>query len=718
MQNNSTQQNIVHIYYPIHLLSRNHVEPEQSDSLHYLIGFSHATSSIIAATMNSKLVSPQQLQQYLHKLHKSPEHSALWLYSNSAPLLLGYLSTAATSRSNIQRKSEFLSNLTGTPNEKLFILQNSPNSLPIMLSAHSNVQIIFYSAANSSFFYRSAQQTEREKLKLMQNRAKEGEIEGIGKNHEAGIDITLRQINSATRLQQIIQENDQNSPAISSPTSVKSALLLFFSPLRYFGQFLLFLASISLLILDLQPFSGSKPLKELLTGLQQTYFRLFTVLKWPKLYEKHLKLSESSVNPQKIQQATQNYYSSVVQFVLDLLIGLVIFIVLRNYPAEIVYHAREFTNLLHLEVLKAQIMWLESGFPLGMKLNLDLTHIITLITVNFLEIWNYFVLNPLFTHQFTIISWSSWLSLLGASIFIAFCSDLLNFCLLHLVILHKLFLFLYGLSLEVAGSLWRFYGELRKSKLVNYNYNAKETNGNQRNSASYNYSNEKLIVATVAFTIILCLFPTLLVYYVFFSFFRLLITGSQAILWWILAFFNCFPFYSLLSWAKNSRNFPGAVHFTVINALSPANQPIFSEISAGKATRRSETVEIKPVQCENGAKFERQEHDAEDCEDFLRPAYKNIGEFTVEHVESSIIGGNEPSRASEYEIPSYFQLSGVSMPFGGLFHHYRVALNAIQHHYTPGRLLKSFLTGCEIGNSPNSPLKAAQGNWIGILNES
>jgi phosphatidylinositol N-acetylglucosaminyltransferase subunit Q len=64
------------------------------------------------------------------------------------------------------------------------------------------------------------------------------------------------------------------------------------------------------------------------------------------------------------------------------------------------------------------------------------------------------------------------------------------------------------------------------------------------------------------------LFPTIAVYYLFFSLVRFLVTLVQALLWFAIIFFNHFPFFSLIVFAIDPRRLPGGIQLEVIAARS------------------------------------------------------------------------------------------------------------------------------------------------------
>jgi phosphatidylinositol glycan class Q protein len=69
---------------------------------------------------------------------------------------------------------------------------------------------------------------------------------------------------------------------------------------------------------------------------------------------------------------------------------------------------------------------------------------------------------------------------------------------------------------------------------------------------------------TILFTLIFFLFPTVMIYYIFFSIVRFLITLVEAALWFLICFYNHFPFFSVGVFALDRGRLPGqeSVSFT------------------------------------------------------------------------------------------------------------------------------------------------------------
>jgi hypothetical protein len=106
---------------------------------------------------------------------------------------------------------------------------------------------------------------------------------------------------------------------------------------------------------------------------------------------------------------------------------------------------------------------------------------------------------------------------------------------------------------------------------------------------------DQLVLGTLLFTILFFLFPTIAIYYVFFSIVRLLVTLAQAALWWALAFFAYFPFYALVRgylWERaGAPRYPGGVCFALLPALTSTS----TSTSASNAASASALVTASPV---------------------------------------------------------------------------------------------------------------------------
>jgi phosphatidylinositol glycan class Q protein len=80
---------------------------------------------------------------------------------------------------------------------------------------------------------------------------------------------------------------------------------------------------------------------------------------------------------------------------------------------------------------------------------------------------------------------------------------------------------------------------------------------------SCDYDVDQLLLGTLLFALVSFLFPTILVYYVFFSLVRFLVTLVHAALFTTVLTVNSFPFFALVVRLIDRGRLPGAVWFEV-----------------------------------------------------------------------------------------------------------------------------------------------------------
>jgi phosphatidylinositol glycan class Q protein len=169
-------------------------------------------------------------------------------------------------------------------------------------------------------------------------------------------------------------------------------------------------------------------------------------------------------------------------------------------------------QMLHLDMLRNQITWM-MGIPAGMKLNEDLSKRLGSMILYGIDVWDVLttMFIPLEPYILTVVSC---FGLLGASFIFAVSSDLLSVMTVHLDLVHTAFSRLYAIMLTALSALWRLFRGKKKNVL-------------RQRIDSCDYDMDQLVVGTLLFTLIFFLFPTITVYYLFFTFIRLLLTMMQ-----------------------------------------------------------------------------------------------------------------------------------------------------------------------------------------------
>lgn len=224
-------------------------------------------------------------------------------------------------------------------------------------------------------------------------------------------------------------------------------------------------------------------------------------------------------------------------FIIDVMLGFFVFMILSH----------EIINL-HVAFQKASVLY-DSGTltsilgtllqnPLGLKLNNNFTSFIGSIIVSILDKWDYFK-NVFSLRSSSAVQILKLSSLCGASFFLSFFMDYLKLITLHVTLIFNflkkiLSIFhsnMYSLYLLFNGKKWNIL-KLR----VDTNY----------------YTNEEVILGTILFTILIFLYPTVLVLFLVFGIIYVVIRRIIYFLSLLKEIILYAPFYILL--LRNSQN--------------------------------------------------------------------------------------------------------------------------------------------------------------------
>jgi phosphatidylinositol glycan class Q protein len=200
-------------------------------------------------------------------------------------------------------------------------------------------------------------------------------------------------------------------------------------------------------------------------------------------------------------------------------------------------------QLLHVEVLKANIVWL-SAVPAGLKLNEPLTAHLSSLVMYLLSLWNSLttVLTPLEPAIATGVALSG---LLGLSLLLAVLADILHAITTHVFLLYYVFAALWRNMLSVAVSLFYLFRN-KKNNVLRSRVDTAQSDVAQ------------LLQGVLLFSLVLLL-PTVGVYYSFFTVVWGGILAVQAVIWMSIAVLTRFPFYGLGVRALRPGCMPGGV---------------------------------------------------------------------------------------------------------------------------------------------------------------
>lgn len=234
--------------------------------------------------------------------------------------------------------------------------------------------------------------------------------------------------------------------------------------------------------------------------LTQTHTRIRACAQWPTICLRMGQLKAQ--NTPILLGYNMILISSIVSFLVDIMIGWSINYILIKHPLTVLGLLHQAYNFLHIDVLKAQIDWL-MGFPAGLKLNDRLSFFIGEILLASVDKWNQLTsfLAPL---ELAFLRTAAFISLGGASFLVAAALDILAFCTLHVFYIYVFVSQMTRVSLRLLQSLSYLFRE-RKWNVLRLRVDSCE------------YGVDQLLIGSVAFTCLLMLFPTVLVFYLSFA---------------------------------------------------------------------------------------------------------------------------------------------------------------------------------------------------------
>ncbi|XP_049951238.1 phosphatidylinositol N-acetylglucosaminyltransferase subunit Q [Schistocerca serialis cubense] len=209
--------------------------------------------------------------------------------------------------------------------------------------------------------------------------------------------------------------------------------------------------------------------------------------------------------------------------------------------------------------LRDLLHWL-MGVPAGLKLNYALNNMLGKFFLYHINLWWMFLVlcKPcldLAVHMLT------WLGCLGLTFQICLLADLLDLVSFHVYCIYVYAARLYSVQLSGLVALWRLFLGRKWNPL-------------RERVDSCKYSNDQLFVGTLAFTILLFLLPTTLMYYVVFATLRLLVLIFRGVLAHFTWLLRAFPAYSTVLWMTRATTVTSSVQVSVCTEIS-GNGPLY-----------------------------------------------------------------------------------------------------------------------------------------------
>ncbi|XP_041978753.1 phosphatidylinositol N-acetylglucosaminyltransferase subunit Q [Aricia agestis] len=208
-----------------------------------------------------------------------------------------------------------------------------------------------------------------------------------------------------------------------------------------------------------------------------------------------------------------------------------------------------------VNLLYSLLKWL-MGAPAGLKLNNAFNKMLGKYFLYHVELWWLF-LEVSSSKLDTILYIYQYVGFLGFTFQAAIVSDMLCLVTFHSYCIYVYAARLFNIQVSGLTALLRLFVGRKYNPLRNV-------------IDSCEYTNQELFVGTVAFTILLLLLPTTLMYYIVFTMFRVLSLLVQYILAGLIFIMQCTPFYVLILWLARSPKIAGKVFIEEVTPLDSA----------------------------------------------------------------------------------------------------------------------------------------------------
>uniref|UniRef100_A0A182RDC8 Phosphatidylinositol glycan, class Q n=1 Tax=Anopheles funestus TaxID=62324 RepID=A0A182RDC8_ANOFN len=257
-----------------------------------------------------------------------------------------------------------------------------------------------------------------------------------------------------------------------------------------------------------------------------------------------------------------------------------------------------------------QLLQTLRGNPIGLKLNGSLNEFFFSCFSYQVDLWWMFliILSPAIQFLFVPLSI---LGLFGLSFQVAMLSDLIVLISLHAHCFYIYVAVLYRIEVGGIGSLYRTVLGKKRNVL-------------RDRVEAHDYMNRQLFLATLSFTVLLFLFPTILFYYIVFASLRFAIYCLSYTLMKIRRTILRFPFDAMIRWVRGVYTNLESLEIYNIGSIAKEN------VTITYVAPRSATFWFRDTSCD----FPRWEP--------KRQSSKSIGEFLISLVKGELVTFIQP----------------------------------------------------------------------------
>ncbi|XP_065363710.1 uncharacterized protein PIG-Q [Calliphora vicina] len=257
----------------------------------------------------------------------------------------------------------------------------------------------------------------------------------------------------------------------------------------------------------------------------------------------------------KFKKSGKRNYNIALDTLLGLCINILLILYIENPGNYIIAASNSVVTNFRLLLQSLQ------GSPIGLKLNVQLNKFLLDCFGYHVELWATFliIIEPCIRQLFIPIIL---LGFIGFSYQLALLTDLISVMGLHAHCFSIYAAVLYKVEIKGLQVLWKVVLGKRKNVLKN-------------RVESHNYMNRQLYLATVFFTSLLFLFPTVLTYYVVFTSLRLCINLVNFMLKYMRRYILEFPMEMLLRWCMGNFYDTDSLQLEFVHHTpSPLLQPV------------------------------------------------------------------------------------------------------------------------------------------------
>lgn len=234
---------------------------------------------------------------------------------------------------------------------------------------------------------------------------------------------------------------------------------------------------------------------------------------------------------------------------LDLILGLLIIHWLTHGPGQedLVRPIAERAQGVITQI--AKLLEFLMGSPVGLKLNNAFNKALGNFFLYHMSLWNTFLMatSPLLT---TIGRFMCFFAAFGFTHQLALAADLFALATFHVYCIYVYAARLYGVQVHGLIALWRLFLGRKRNPL-------------KSRVDTYHYNSHQLFIGTLAFSLLLFLFPTTAMYYLVFVTLRLTLLFVSRLLNGLRTTIQELPIYVTLLWLTGASSVRGDVHVTV-----------------------------------------------------------------------------------------------------------------------------------------------------------